>query len=367
MSRPVVLSNPFSVYQGKIDVIVFAHSLVGTVRGKSAHGLMIHSHFFNVVAVIDASSSGKNTDEICSGVTKRIPIYDNISEALKQHMAGALVFLNEPHIRWFNELKLAIQHKLDIINSSFTFLNSNTILTKLAKEHNTKIYDLRDVSHLQAYPNIEITNRKTKVVFVTGTDCGLGKRTATYELTQAAIKAGLNATMYATGQTGLMLGERGTVIDALILEFSNGVISQHVTSLCNEGYDLVFVEGQSDIFHPANSAMSLALLHGANPDAVIIVHDEKRKVHKGFEEDAELYKMHPLKRYIDTIEMLSLPCGPAYKTVGIATLGEQNIDNISKLEGLADIPVADVLIKNGAGVLLNAVIKHCKLNISIFA
>jgi len=83
--------------------------------------------------------------------------------------------------------------------------------------------------------------------------------------------------MYATGQTGLMLGEVGITIDSLIMEFSNGVISQHINQLCNKGYELIIVEGQSDLFHPAYSIGTLSLLHGSNPDCIVIVHDEKEK------------------------------------------------------------------------------------------
>ena len=99
-------------------------------------------------------------------------------------------------------------------------------------------------------------------------------------------------------------------------------------------------------------------MHGANPDCVIIVHDECRKQHKGFEENSDLYKMHPLKRYLKVIESLSLPCGPIYKTVGIATIGSDNIENIKKIINQNEISVSDVLNDNGGEILLEAIDKY---------
>lgn len=357
------ITNPLNKkYRDKTNVILFAHSLIGTVRGKSANGLMIHSKLFNVVAIIDSYNVGKKTSEICQGVVSDIPIYKNISDALNYHKAKAVVFLITPSTEIETEIYYAIRHKLDLINTSFSFIANIPGILELASEFDVDIFDLRNVIRQQAYPNVDILKRKAKVIYVTGTDCGLGKRTAAYELTMTAIDQGINAVMYATGQTGLMLGEKGTVVDALLCEFSNGVVSQQICQLSDMGYELIFVEGQSDIFHPANSAVALAILHGSNPDGLIIVHDESRQKHKGFEENSDLYKMHPLKRYIRTFEMLSLPCGPVYKTIGIATIGNENIKKIRNIVGIEDIAIADVRQEGGAGLLISEVAKFTELH-----
>lgn len=358
--------NPFNKYKKKEDVIVLAHGLIGTVRGKTANGLIMHSTIFNVVALVDKNAVGKDTSEICKGVSLKVPIYSDVKSALNNHIAKALILAVPPAMENYKDIQNAVSAKLDIINTSFTFIKDDIFLTDFIKFHGVSFFDLRNNSNLKAYPDTNILNRKAKVVFVTGSDCGLGKRTAAYLLTKCAVDQGIKAVMYATGQTGLMLGERGTVIDSLIVEFSNGVVSNHITQLDNEGYDLIFVEGQSDIFHPANSAVSLALLHGANPDCIVLVHDENRKVHKGFEENSPLYQMHPLKRYIKAHEILSLPCGPLYRTVAIATIGEDNIRNINQiLEN--EIPVADVMQPGGPAILLEAILESFNITPGISA
>lgn len=350
-------------YPDQTGVILFAHGLIGTVRGKTANGLMIHGKLLRVLAIVDKKACGKSTSDICQGVNKDIPVYADLYSAIKEHneQVRALVLLTPPEPRWNHDLELAVKSGMDIINTSMKFISELEGLCSLIKKQGTAYFDLRNVVNIKAYPNIKILERKAKVVYVTGTDCGLGKRTASVELVKEAKRRGINAVMYATGQTGLMLGEQGTVVDSLILEFSNGVVSQHIYQFDQLGYELIIVEGQSDVFHPANSAVAISLLHGSNPDCVILVHDEDRKVHKGFEEDSALYKMHPAKRYIEALKMMSLPCGPEYNTVGIATIGQENIDELKGMEGIKGIPVADVLLGKGSEILLDAILEHCEI------
>jgi uncharacterized NAD-dependent epimerase/dehydratase family protein len=353
------IANPFRKDgREKTGVVLMAHALVGTVRGKSINGLLIHHGALNVLAIVDRHAAGKKTSGLCPGVKHDVPIYASVDIALGAHQASALVILIDPAPCWYSEIETAVVKGLDLINCSFRFIRDNEHIRNLTKTFHTQYFDVRDLAHLQAYPNTAITNRKAKVVYVSGTDCGLGKRTATYELLLSAKRQNINAVMLATGQTGLMLGQAGTVIDASIVEFSNGIISQQICELDKEGYELIFVEGQSDIYHPAYSAVAIAILHGANPDAIILVHDENRKTHKGFDDTAALYKMHPFTRYIKAFEMLSLPCGPLYQTIGIATMGDTNIHQISSMLNGNEIVVADVLQQGGGEKLLDKIICH---------
>ncbi len=360
MNSKLFTNSLTETYPKKTDVILLAHHLLGTVRGKSVNGLIIHNELFNVVAIVDKNAVGQLTSEICQGVNKNVPVYPSTEIAGRLHDAKALVILCEPKEYWHSDIKTGIKLKMDIINTTFDFIKDNHPIKTYIHFHDVRFFDLRDVTELKAYPTDKILKRNARVIYVTGTDCGLGKRTAAFELLKEAKSRNINATMLATGQTGLMLGEQGTVVDSLVIEFSNGIISQQVHQLCEIGYELIFVEGQSDIYHPANSAMALAILHGANPDGIIIVHDERRKYHQGFEENTSLYKMHELQQYIKAFEILSLPCGPEYKTLGIATMGQNNINNINKLLNY-EYPVEDTLTEKGAKILLNEILRKCPL------
>lgn len=354
------VENPFKgIYKGKVDVILYAHDLIGAVRGKSANGLMIHEKLFNIVAIVDKNAAGKDTSEICHGVQKKVPIYSSMNSALVNHKAKALIFLISPDKKWYNDIEICIQSGLDLINTTFDFIKDDQYILNLIKHSDVKYFDLRDKAYLKAYPNVEILNRDSRIVFVTGTDCSSGKRISCLELTQCAKRRGINATMYASGQTSLMLGESGITIDSLTMEYANGVISQQINHLCTKGYEIIFVEGQADIFHPAYSVGTLSLLHGSNPDCIVLAHDDKRKTHVGFDEKSDLYTIHPVQRYIKAFEILSLPCGPIYKTVAIATIG---MENLMRLKSKVSLPVADVRKPGGCDIILNVILEYFNKN-----
>ncbi|PYZ02557.1 hypothetical protein C8039_01195 [Halogeometricum sp. wsp3] len=115
------------------------------------------------------------------------------------------------------------------------------------------------------------------VVRTMGTDCAVGKRTTTFELYRAATEAGLDAGWVATGQTGILVGaDRGVVIDRVPADFVSGVVEDMVLDVARD-HDIVFVEGQAALTHTAYGGVTLGLLHGAAPDAVVLADDPSRK------------------------------------------------------------------------------------------
>jgi uncharacterized NAD-dependent epimerase/dehydratase family protein len=243
---------------------------------------------------------------------------------------------------------------LDIINSSFIFLNDFPELITLASKQGTRLIDLRNVRKNWEMPDGSILNIKAKVVYVTGTDCGLGKRTAAYELTQEAKARGINAAFAATGQTGLMIGcEGGIIFDAIPTNFAASAVEQLIVDIDNKGFELIFLEGQGSLMHFACSSV-LALLHAGNPHAIVMVHDTNRQYHAAYG-DSPVFRMCNLQREIDLLESLYLPEGNRYKVIAIATKGKKNIEEISQLTSL---PLADVRNHGGPALLLDAVLEH---------
>ena len=187
------------------NAIFLAHGYVGEVLGKTVHGVLMHSSVFNTVALIDRHKAGEDTSKICPGVTKKVPIYKEISEALV-HKPLVAILIGDPSDANMKEIKQCISYGLDVVNSSFIFLNDFPELVELASKYGKRLVDLRNVKRNWEMPDGSILKIKAKVVYVTGTDCGLGKRTAAFELTQEAKKRGIRAAFAATGQTGLMIG-----------------------------------------------------------------------------------------------------------------------------------------------------------------
>ena len=346
------MTLPQEIYNNT-DAIILAHGYVGEILGKTIHGILMHSKVFKIVALIDRTKAGQDTRQICQGVTKQVPIYKNISLGLI-HKPKVMILIGDPSENNLTEIKECICSGLDIINSSFLFLNDFPELKKLAEEHNVRLLDLRNVKRIWKLADGSILNIKAKVVYVTGTDCGLGKRTAAFELTLEAKKRGINAAFAATGQTGLMIGcEGGIVFDAISTNFSAGAVEQLVVDLDKKGYELIFLEGQASLLHFGGSTV-LTLLHASNPHAIVLVHDPSRKFHAAYG-NSPIFEMCDLQREIYLIESLYLPGGNKYKVVAVPTVGKNNIEMV---KNLTDLPVEDVRNTGGPAIILDAVLDH---------
>jgi uncharacterized NAD-dependent epimerase/dehydratase family protein len=337
------------------DAIILAHGYVGEVLGKTVHGILMHSRLFNVVALVDREKAEQDTSKICPGVTVQVPIYDSIYSALL-HKPKVMILVGDPGEKNIDEIKLCISKGLDIVSSSFVFLTDFPDLIELAAKKCVRLIDLRNVRRVWKMPDGSILNIKAKVVYVTGTDCGLGKRTAAFELTEKAKSMGIKAAFAATGQTGLMIGcDGGIIFDAISTNFAASAVEQMIVELDAQGYELIFLEGQGGLMHYGCSSV-LALLHASNPHAVVMVHDPTREYHAAFG-TSPIFRMCELQREIDLIESLYLPGGNRFKVVAIPTRGEENINKVKKQTSL---PVADVRTPIGPEVILNTVLGHLK-------
>jgi Uncharacterized conserved protein len=343
---------PQEIYHNT-NAIFLAHGYVGEVLGKTVHGVLMHSTVFNTVALIDRNKAGQDTSKICPGVTKKVPIYTRVEDALP-HNPKVAILIGDPTEANLPEIKQCIRLGLDLINSSFVFLKDFPELVALSADKGTRLIDLRNMKKVWKMADGSILNIKAKVVYVTGTDCGLGKRTAAYELTQEARRRGINAAFAATGQTGLLIGcDGGIVMDAIVINYIAGAIEEMIVELDKKGFDLIFLEGQASLMHFGGSSV-ISLLHNSNPHAVVLVHDPSRKFHAAYGE-SPIFEICELQREIDIIENLYLPNGNKYKVVAVPTRGEENIKKTKKLTSL---PVADVRTPDGPGIVLDAVLNH---------
>ena len=344
------------------NAVFLAHGYVGEIIGKTINGVLMHSEVFNIVALIDKNKVGIDTSKTLPGVRKKVPVYAACSETLKYKPKVVILMENSINTS-FEEIKQAIKAGMDIINSGFNLLNNNVELVNLARENNVKLFDLREPNKVKRDPDGRILDVKAKVVFVAGTDCGLGKRTATYELLMEAKKRGINAGYAATGQTGIMLGcDGGIVLDAITIQFAAGAVEDLIYNIDKKGFDIIFLEGQGSLMHYGISSV-ISLLHAGNPDAIVMVHDEKRKIHVEYG-DSPIFKMSKLKDEINIIESLSLPGGNDFKVVAIATIGDDNIKTLEQMrenKEIQNLPIADARKEGGPAILLDAVLKSINL------
>jgi len=183
---------------------------------------------------------------------------------------------------WWRVIITAAQAGLDIVSGLHGRLADNPELAAAASSSGAKLIDVR-----MPPPGIPVgTGRKRtgKRVLTVGTDCAIGKKYSALSLNAALQAIGANSTFRATGQTGIMIAGEGIPIDAVVADFISG--AAEMLSPDNDVNHWDVIEGQGSLFHPGYAGVSLGLLHGSQPDAVVVCHDATRTVVSGWPEYA---------------------------------------------------------------------------------
>jgi uncharacterized NAD-dependent epimerase/dehydratase family protein len=193
-----------------------------------------------------------------------------------------------------------------------------------------------------AYPVGSGRKRSGKRVLTVGTDCALGKKYTALALTQALQARGVPATFRATGQTGIMIAGGGVPMDALVADFLAG--AAEALSPDNEPAHWDVVEGQGSLFHPAYAAVTLGLLHGSQPDAIVLCHAPERLTIEEYPD----YPIPPLPQVIDDYLRAGRLTNRRIRCVGVSinssTLSEAEwLRYRTQLEQELRLPVCDPL------------------------
>lgn len=174
---------------------------------------------------------------------------------------------------WLPSLRRAIAAGMDIVSGLHSRLNTITELRNAAAKSGSKLIDVR-VPPAGLQPGTG-QKRPGKRLLTVGTDCSVGKKYAALTLAHALNARGREADFRATGQTGIMIAGEGIPIDAVVSDFVAG--AAEALSPANKPYHWDVIEGQGSLFHPAYAGVSLGLLHGSQPDALVVCHDPGRQ------------------------------------------------------------------------------------------
>jgi len=293
---------------------------------------------------------------------RNIPIYAKIAETLKHKPKVLIIGVAPPGgklpITWRNDIIFAMNNGLDIINGLHTFFSDDDEFVRAAREGGVTIHDLRKPPEkLRIFDgSIRKIKNRVKIVTLTGTDSSLGKRTAATALTREAMRRGIKAGWVATGQTGLMVGcDTGYAFDHLPADYLAGMMEKAILDAASKGLGLIFIERQGAIYHPAYSGIALAILHGSQPDCIVMAHDPKREKLAYYD-----WPIAKLSEEIEAVELLTR--NSQAKVVAIASCGEEDEreENIEAIKKLSHLPVADVFLPGGAALLLDAILKYLK-------
>jgi len=173
---------------------------------------------------------------------------------------------------WVAVLLQAIDAGLDVVSGLHVRLSDIPALVEAAARKGVKLHDVRHVR----WPQVTGTGikRSGQRVLAVGTDCALGKKYTTLALSRELTARGVKATFRATGQTGIMISGGGVALDAVVSDFVAGVAEQ--LSPANDADHWDVIEGQGSLYHPAYAGVTLGLLHGSQPDALVLCHDPSR-------------------------------------------------------------------------------------------
>jgi uncharacterized NAD-dependent epimerase/dehydratase family protein len=285
--------------------IIVTNGLLATDNAKTAHGLIRESMRFEIVGVVDHVDAGKDAGEVLDGKRRNIPVFKTVTEAMSMHPAYCIVGVATAGGVFpgdlIEEVKTAIQNKLSIVNGLHDHLNERPDIKKLADENGVTLIDIRIPKKRKDlhFWTGEIFKLKTPVVAVIGTDCALGKRTTSRFVMNACNKAGINAQMIYTGQTGwLQGGKYGFIFDSTLNDFVSGELENAILTCSKEtNADIILIEGQSALRNPSGPCGSEMLVSG-NAKSVILVHAPKRKY---YEHDPAWGEIHSIESEIELI------------------------------------------------------------------
>jgi uncharacterized NAD-dependent epimerase/dehydratase family protein len=232
-----------------------------------------------IVAVLDSAHAGRTVADVMGpGPRYDAPIVATLDDAFRLGgepptalLIGIAPTGGKLPQSWRETILDAIGRGLDVLSGLHTFVGDDPEFAAAAHLSGVELIDFRRPPDRFETAVGRRHEPAKRVILTVGTDCAIGKMSVALDLRRAALDAGLRASFVATGQTGMMIEGWGAAVDRLISDFAQGTVEWLVEEGERRG-DWVIVEGQGSLDHPAYSSVTLALIHGATPDAMVMVH-----------------------------------------------------------------------------------------------
>ncbi len=335
-------------------LLILTDGSLGVFDSKTATCLLRYRPG-DVVGVLDRGHAGKTAADVL-GVPSHAPIVATMEEGLALRPDALVIGIAPPGgalpAHWRAMISQALERGVSVLSGLHVFLADDPGYAALAEISGASIVDYRRPPEGQPIAHRDALKTRARRVLTVGTDCNIGKMVAAVELDKSARGRGLSSRFLATGQTGMLISGSGLTLDRIPGDFMAGFIEQMVVE--NGDADLVIVEGQGCILHPAFSGVTMALLHGSLPDAMILVHHAARQIMR-----SQTLSLPPLADWVRRYEDAVAPLHPG-KVTGIAinpyglTEAEAS-DALRRAEDETGLPAVDV-VKDGADRLLEGVL-----------
>jgi uncharacterized NAD-dependent epimerase/dehydratase family protein len=337
---------------------IFAEGLFAKHTGKTAHGVIRYGTR-DVVAVIDSTEAGRTASEVEPFSLHPVPIVATLEEAIERGAKRLLIGVAPPGGKldpaWRPVLLEAVKRGLSLEAGLHTQLADDPDLRGAADEAGVELRDLRAAPLDLTVPKGPYSRPDSvRVLHSVGSDTVIGKKVVTLELDRAARERGLRSVYVPTGQTGVAIAGWGIAVDHVISDYVAGAAERLVHEGAERG-DLLFVEGQGALFHPAYSGVTLGLLHGSAPDLLVLVHKPNATHNRNYPE----LPIPALGELIAAYEAVAAPVRPASVAAIALNTSDLGEDAARAAVALAEREtglVADDVVRFGADRVLDAVL-----------
>lgn len=333
-------------------MVILAEGKFSPLESKTANQAIRYLPH-EVVGVIDSrqarrssgGQAGRTVQEVL-GFGGDIPVFPDLRTSLLRKPNTLLIGIapmgGQLPESWRPIVKEAINDKLDVVSGLHTFLSEDAEFATLAEKAGVQLVDLRKTpKEYEVIAKGSWRSRIAKTILTVGTDCNVGKMTTALELHREFLRRGRRSDFVATGQTGILIAGKGIAVDHLLGDFVAGAIELEVDKSAAAGHEYIFIEGQGALTHQGYSSVTLGLMHGVMPDAMILAHHPLRAT------DDYGFPLDDLKKIINLHEEI-VGVFKRTKVIGIAVntamMAAQQISAaVRDIEQQTGLPAADVL------------------------
>jgi uncharacterized NAD-dependent epimerase/dehydratase family protein len=221
---------------------------------------------------------------------------------------------------WKAVLVEALEKGMDIASGLHNLLKDEAELAAAAMMHGRTLFDVR--VPMVEFPIANGVKRTGKRCLAVGTDCSVGKMYTGLAMEKEMVARGMNATFRPTGQTGILITGGGIPLDAVVADFMAGAVEYLTPDSDADHWDLI--EGQGSLFHVSYSGVTMALIHGGQPDALVLCHEPTREHMRGLPD----YQQPSLAELRDTALVMARVANSDCKVIGISI----NTQHLSEVE-----------------------------------
>jgi len=277
-------------------------------------------------------------------------ITDAVARGAKTFVIGAVNAGGVLPDHWAAVIVDALDAGMDIASGMHNRLEDIPIVKAAAERNGATLHNLRHPSH--SFATGKGTKRQGLRLLPMGTDCSVGKKYAALCLERDMRAAGLNAEFCATGQTGLLIAERGVALDAVVADFISGATEFITPETAADTWQLV--EGQGSRCHPSFAGVTVGLLHGAQPDAFVVCHEPTRTSMRGVETP-----LPSIQNVIDMTIAMGQLTNPDIRCVGIcinsSALDEQSARDLIAETGATHGLACTDPVRFGCGPIIDTI------------